>query len=509
MPVLKLVLGDQLNPLHPWFSKVDDSVTFVMMEVRQETDYVLHHAQKILGIFAAMRDFAHRLRNTGHQVHYITIDSPDASPSMTVTLDRLIAAGGFTRFEYQAPDEYRLDQILTHYCKNLTIESQCVDTAHFYTHRHEASTLFTGRKHWLMEYFYRQMRVKHQVLMESNGTPAGGHWNFDHENRQVWRGHPPEPRDIRIRHDHQALWDTIVQAGVSSFGDPHADAFSWPLNREEALIQLERFIAEVLPHFGTFQDAMSMHGRHLFHSLLSFALNTKMLNPREVVAAAEQAYREGRAPLPAVEGFIRQIIGWREYVRGVYWARMPDYVSMNAFAHSRALPEWFWTGKTHMNCLSHAIGQSLSDAYAHHIQRLMIIGNFALLAGLSPQALHEWYLGVYIDAFEWVEAPNTLGMSQFADGGQLATKPYVSTAAYIDRMSDYCKTCRYQQKQRTGPGACPFNALYWDFFIRHDNVLRGNPRLGPTFRTLDAMTSDVRDALRDQAAANLLRLDTL
>ena len=292
-------------------------------------------------------------------------------------------------------------------------------------------------------------------------------------------------------------------------GQPQAETFRWPLNRAEALQQLDHFIAHALPHFGDYQDALSHRSWHLFHSLLSFALNTKMLNPREVVQRAEQAWREGTAPLHAAEGFIRQILGWRGYVRGVYWARMPGYTQANHLGHTRPLPDWFWTGETRMACLASAIGQSLEHAYAHHIQRLMVIGNFALLAGLDPAALHRWYLGIYIDAFEWVEAPNTLGMSQWADGGRLATKPYVSSAAYLQRMGDHCKGCSYDPKARIGERACPFNALYWSFFERNEAALAQNHRLGMVYRQLGKMTEDQRDALRSQAQRVSQQLDAL
>ena len=347
------------------------------------------------------------------------------------------------------------------------------------------------------------------LLMTADGEPEGGQWNFDHDNRQAWPGDPPEPPDTRPLHDHSDLWATIVASGVLTFGDPQAQACRWPTHRAEALAQLDDFIAYGLPHFGAYQDALSSQGWRLFHSLLSFALNVKMLSPREVVQAAEDAYRQGRVPLASAEGFIRQILGWREYVRGVYWAHMPSYTQANALEHGRDLPAWFWTGQTRMACMRQAVGQSLQHAYAHHIQRLMVIGNFALLAGLHPHAVHEWYLGVYIDAFEWVEAPNTLGMSQFADGGRLATKPYVSSAAYIDRMGDHCKGCAYDKKAKTGPRACPFNALYWDFFDRHDAKLRGNHRLAMVYRTWDKMAPEAQDALRAQAAHTLGRLDEL
>src|SRR5471030_842250 len=506
---LRLILGDQLYPLHSWFTEVDDSIIYVLMEVRQETDYVLHHAQKILAIFAAMRDMARQLREVGHKVHYIAIDDVESVRSMPENIDALIAQYGARGFEYQAPDEWRLDQQLYQQGRRSSIPWLMVDSDHFYTTRNEAADIFTGHKQWLMEFFYRRMRVAHSVLMEDAKKPVGGQWNFDHDNRKPWRGTPAEPRDPRTLHDHSDLWKAIVDAGVKSFGSPKADQLPWALNRDEALRQLDAFIDTALPHFGDFQDAMSVKAWRLFHSLLSFALNVKMLDPREVVAKAEAAFHAGHAPLAAVEGFIRQILGWREYVRGVYWAHMPGYESKNFFGHTRALPSWFWDGKTKMHCLSQAISQSLEQAHAHHIQRLMVIGNFALLAGLDPAEVHHWYLGIYIDAFEWVELPNTVGMSQFGDGGLLATKPYVSSAAYIDRMSDYCKGCHYDKKARIGERACPFNALYWDFFHRNARVLERNPRIGMAYRQLEKMDEAAIADFREQARGMLANLDEL
>jgi deoxyribodipyrimidine photolyase-related protein len=506
---LRLLLGDQLNMRHRWFSETDDAVVYVLMEVRQETDYVLHHAQKILAIFAAMRDLARQLREAGHRVHYLAIDDGANRQSMPANIDALIAHYQASAFEYLEPDEWRLDQQLYRHGRRAGIAWRMIDSEHFYTTRHHAADIFLGRKQWLMEFFYRRMRVEQQVLMEDAKNPLGGQWNYDHDNRKPWRGAPPEPRDPRTAHDHSRLWQTIVDAGVKSFGNPQADRLPWALNREEALQQLDAFIDNALPSFGDFQDAMSGKAWRLFHSLLSFALNVKMLDPREVVARAEAAYHAGHAPLAAVEGFIRQILGWREYVRGVYWSHMPDYAEKNFFGHARPLPSWFWDGKTSMNCLAHAITQSLEQAHAHHIQRLMVIGNFALLAGLAPAEVHRWYLGVYIDAFEWVELPNTVGMSQFADGGMLATKPYVSSAAYIDRMSDYCKGCHYDKKLRIGEHACPFNALYWDFFERNEATLARNPRIGMAYRQLEKMDATAIVEFREQARTMLDKLDSL
>ncbi|WP_426115392.1 cryptochrome/photolyase family protein [Massilia sp. PWRC2] len=508
---LRLVLGDQLNACHSWFNTADADVLLVFMEVRQETDYVLHHAQKLIAIFAAMRALAASLRQAGHRVAYFTIDAADNCHSLTANLDLLRARCGARVIEYQEPDEWRVDAQLAAWCASLPapVVGRMVSSEHFYTGRLDAARLFEGRAKWLMEHFYRHMRSTHQVLLDDAGKPQGGQWNFDADNRQKWPGLPAAPRDIRPLHDHTALWASIQGAGVASFGEPQADHFRWPRERAEALTQLAAFIDEALPHFGQFQDAMSSRAWRLFHSLLSFALNVKMLSPHEVVTRVEAAWRAGSVPLAAAEGFIRQILGWREYVRGVYWAKMPHYAEHNVFEHRRELPRWFWDGNTRMRCMAHAIGQSLEHAHAHHIHRLMVIGNFALLAGLAPNAVHQWYLGVYIDAFEWVELPNTLGMSQYADNGMLATKPYVSGAAYIDRMSDYCKGCHYDKKDRNGERACPFNALYWDFFARNEARLGSNPRIGMVYPQLRKMAPEARVALAAKADSLRAQLDDL
>jgi deoxyribodipyrimidine photolyase-related protein len=514
---LRLVLGDQLSPLHSWFqTPPNPGVVVVLMEVRQETDYVRHHAQKVIALFAAMRAFAAELKAAGHRVRYIAIDDASNRQSITANLEGLASVYGAAKVEYQQPDEWRLDHQLAQWALAQRqqggaggLRVHATDSEHFYTTRTEAAQLFAGRKQWLMEHFYRTLRKRHRILLDATGQPEGGQWNYDHDNRKPWPGQPAEPADARPLHDHSALWSQIQQAGVQTMGQPQADALRWPLNRQEALAQLDAFMAHGLPHFGDYQDALSSRGWRLFHSLLSFALNVKMLRPQEVVAGAEAAWRAGQAPLAAVEGFIRQILGWREYVRGVYWAHMPGYTECNALGHERELPAWFWSGNTRMACMKAAIGQSLEHAYAHHIQRLMVVGNFALLAGLHPERVHQWYLGIYIDAFEWVEAPNVLGMSQFADGGRLATKPYVSSAAYLDRMGDHCKGCHYQRKERYGEQACPFNALYWDFYDRHEAAFGRNPRIGMAYRQLQKMAPAERERIREQARQTLTRLDSL
>lgn len=507
---LRLLLGDQLNASHSWFSTTDDSVLYVMMEMRQETDYVRHHAQKIIGFFAAMRQFAKERQLEGHQLHYIKISDVDNKQSLHGNLLWMIEKHDITHFEYQLPDEYRLDEQLKEFCSGLSISFQAIDTEHFLTDRSELKNIFEGKKTYLMETFYRKIRAKYHVLMEGS-DPVGGKWNFDHDNRNHYDGKVPLPAMIMSQTNQETLWEEITAAGVLSFGEPNEKNFIWPISRASALSLMNEFMLKALPAFGRYQDAMHEQSPWLFHSRLSFAMNVKLLHPLEVVNAAIDTWRmnESVIDLAQLEGFIRQIIGWREYMRGVYWAQMPEYAEKNYFGNKRKLPEWFWTGDTKMNCQKHAIGQSLKYAYAHHIQRLMVTGNFALLAGIHPDAVDAWYLGVYIDAIEWVEITNTRGMSQFADGGLVATKPYTSSANYINKMSNYCKGCYYDHSKRYGEKACPFNSLYWDFHIRNRDLLGKNPRIGMVYRNIDKMPTDERAKIQAQADKYLSEIDQL
>lgn len=498
MKQLRLVLGDQLNTEHTWFNAVDDDTLYVMMEIKQETGYVLHHAQKVIAIFAAMRAFKDALVAKAHQVVYLTITDPSNTHDFKHNLNKLIGQHKVERFAYQAPDEYRVDELLSAFVRNLNIPYEMFSTEHFLTGRDEASEFF-GDKKWLMERFYRHMRVKHQILLDEKQQPLGGQWNYDKENRKKWNGKPLAPEDTRPLHDHSELWAEIASQEIATMGEPSAEVFRWPINRTESLAVLDHFITYNLVNFGAYQDAMHTDNFRLFHSLISFSLNVKMLSPAEVTAKAEQAYIDKGYPLAAVEGFVRQILGWREFVRGFYWAHMPEMEQANFFGHDKPLPSWFWDGNTKMNCLKHSIKQSLDHAYAHHIQRLMVIGNFALLMGFNPNEVHHWYLGIYVDAFEWVEMPNTIGMSQYADGGLLATKPYVSSASYINKMSNYCGDCRYSHKTRIGDNACPFNSLYWDFFQKQKEKLANNPRLGIVNMQLEKMSDEDKVAISYQA----------
>ena len=498
---LRLILGDQLNTQHSWFRQVREDILYTLMEVRQETDAIRLHIQKVAGFFSAMRHFADDLARMGHRVAYLSLDDPHNEQSFDANLMRLIREHRITRFEYMQPDDYRLDSQLGQLASRIAIPSAVEDTEHFLTSRNQVAEHFRGKKQYLMESFYRQMRRHHDILMD-NGRPLGGKWNYDQRNRQRYDGKVPLPEICAFNNDVSDIVAMIHRCQVPTFGRIDPKRLIWPVNRKQAQRQLQAFVDQRLPHFGTYQDAMTAENGFLFHSLLSFALNTKMLHPMEVIQAAiaRSHSTSGEAVgIEQLEGFVRQILGWREYMRGIYWAHMPAYASMNHFGHTTRLPEFYWTAETRMNCLRTAISQSLEHGYAHHIQRLMITGNFALLAGIHPDEVDHWYLGIYIDAVHWVEIVNTRGMSQYADGGLVATKPYISSANYIHKMSDYCEACHYQWRKPSGDRACPFNSFYWAFIHRHRQSLAGNPRVAMMVRTWDRMQPRKRDDLLAQA----------
>lgn len=515
--LVRLILGDQLVHNHPWFEHADDDVLHVMMEVRQETDVVVHHVQKVLGFFAAMRRFAERLRAKGHRVLYLTLDDPSNLQDIGLNLQWIIRTTEAEGFAYMLPDEHRLDDMLHRFAEACGLHVEVEDTHHFLTHRQELSEMFSGHKQYLMERFYRAMRERTGLLMQG-AAPQGGRWNFDQENRK----RPPKehipPPPLLFDHDLRELERMLAASGVRTMGSVDAAHFPWPLDRAQSLDLLRYFCDHLLPRFGTFQDAMSPHHWAMYHARLSFSMNVKMLSPMEVCEAAVEAHRADpqRVDLAQVEGFIRQIIGWREYMRGVYWARMPGFAQLNFLGGERPLPPWYWTGRTRMACLREAIGGSLTNAYAHHIQRLMVTGNFALLAGVDPDEVDRWYLGIYIDAIEWVEITNTRGMSQFADGGIVGTKPYASSGSYINRMGHSCAGCHYDVNDRTGPRACPFNALYWHFLARNRDRLMGEGarpgmavRMAMPYRTWDKMSASARQALIDKGEESLNHIDEL
>ncbi|WP_298224821.1 cryptochrome/photolyase family protein [Flavobacterium sp.] len=507
---LRLILGDQLNSKHSWFQTVDVNVVYVLMEIRSETDYATHHIQKVVGFFASMRAFAATLSSQGHQVVYLKLSDEGNLQSFDKNLRVIINQYNISHFEYQFPDEYRLDQLLKQFSATLAISNAAVDSEHFYTTRNELANFFHGKKTFLMESFYRAMRKKHHVLMDGD-LPLQGQWNFDQDNRKkLPKNHKPIA-PLVFDNDVREVYDEISKTDIKTIGTLNAQQFVWPINRSQSLALLDFFLAECLPLFGSYQDAMTPNEWSLYHSRLSFAMNLKMIAPQEVIDAAVQQWEKqpDKIGFHQLEGFVRQIIGWREYMRGIYWMKMPEYETLNFFGHSETLPDWYWTGNTKMNCLKDAIGQSLQFAYAHHIQRLMVTGNFALLAGIDPDEVDAWYLGIYIDAIQWVEITNTRGMSQFADGGIVGTKPYVSSAAYIDKMSHYCGSCFYKKNIKTGDKACPFNSLYWNFYDRHEAKLSQNPRIGMMYNVWRRMKAEDKAALLEQADFYLKNINTL
>jgi len=500
---LVLVLGDQLSMGLSALAEADRAGDVVVMaEVWDEASYVRHHPKKIAFLFAAMRKFASALEAEGWRVAYTRLDDAENSGSIGGELLRRAEAFGAKEVIATEPGEWRLISAL----EDLPLPvHQFADTRFLASHaRFEAWA--EGRKQLRMEYFYREMRRETGLLMEGS-DPAGGKWNFDHDNRK------PAPGEILfdgpLTFEPDAVTREVLDLVAARFGNHFGDLepFWFATDREGALAQLAHFVEKALPLFGDFQDAMVNDQKFLYHAVIGLYVNAGLLEPLEVCEAAEAAYRAGHAPINAVEGFIRQIIGWREYIRGIYFLEGPEYTRRNGLAHTRALPGFYWGGETRMACLSQAVGQTKTDAYAHHIQRLMVTGNFALLAGVDPYQVHEWYLAVYADAYEWVEAPNVIGMSQFADGGVVASKPYVSSGAYINKMSTYCKGCHYKVAQKTGEGACPFNLLYWHFLIRHRAQFEKNPRMAQMYRTFDRMAEDRRTTVLKDAEAWLARLD--
>ncbi len=510
---LRLVLGDQLDLDHRWFDEVDPDVLYVIAELGQELAYVKHHVQKVCAFFAAMRRFADALAEQGHEVEYLDLDKTYKYSNLKDLLKVYCDRYAVELFEYQTPDEYRLAEQLGDLDLPESVEVRECDSEHFLLARDELEDYVERGKHNRMETFYRKLRKRFDILMDGD-KPEGGEWNYDAENRNKLKTDDLDeiPKPMTFDNDVGDILERLDRHNVETVGEARNN-LPWPLDRTQARQLLAYFCRRCLPNFGRFQDAMT--GRHehawsLYHSRLSFALNAKILHPREVIDAALERYRDSDdVPLASVEGFVRQILGWREYVRAVYWVNMPDYARRNRLRAKRDLPKYFWDGETKMNCMRHVLGHSLEHAYAHHIQRLMITGNFCLLAGIDPNQVDAWYLGVYVDAIEWVEMPNTRGMSQFADGGLVATKPYSAGANYINKMSDYCADCAYDRKGKTGDDACPFNSLYWHFMDRHRDWLEKNHRSGMIYRSWDKQDKAQREAVIARGDAILRRLDEL
>ena len=498
MATLRLVLGDQLNDTIASLADYEEGDLVLMAEVAEEAGYVPHHKKKIAFLFSAMRHFASRLQGQGKSVRYVRLDDTDNSGSLKGEVGRALGEGEFDTLVVVEPGEYRLKCEFDSWSEDLDCSVQIRRDDRFICSLDRFNAWADDRKRLTMEYFYREMRRETGLLMDGD-DPQGGQWNYDKDNRKSLPDDVSLPERAFV--DPDAMTQDVLKLVEERFSDHFGELepFGYALTNKDAEEQLDWFIENGLPCFGDYQDALKQGEAFLFHSVLSLYLNAGLLDPLDVCQRAETAYKQGRAPLNAVEGFIRQILGWREYVRGIYWRFMPDYLERNALEADRPLPDFYWSADTDMACVRDVVTTTRKHAYAHHIQRLMITGNFALLAGIDPKAVNEWYLAVYADAYEWVEAPNTHGMALFADGGLMATKPYAASGSYINKMSDHCKQCSYAMSKKNGPKACPFNYLYWNFLMENRERLEGNHRLSMIYKTLDRMSDDKREAVRDDS----------
>ena len=493
---LYFVFGDQLSRGISSLKGIRPTDVVVMAEVAAEASSVPHHKQKLVFVFSAMRHFAQALREEGLNVDYVQLDDPENTGSFTSEWTRAVARHRPERIIMTEPSEWRVADMIAHWDADIPVEIR--QDTRFYASPAFFALWAKGRKNYRMEFFYRELRRKSGLLMNGD-EPIGGKWNFDAENRKPLPKTMTAPQRLRFAPDTitRDVMTMVERMFPHHFGD--LAPFQWAVTRRDALQAFEHFLADCLPCFGDFQDAMKQGEDFLFHGLLSPYLNIGLLGAREVCRAAEAEYHQGRAPLNAVEGFIRQILGWREYVRGLYWLEMPKYKDTNALLADRPLPDLYWSGETKLNCLKQVIDATRRTGYAHHIQRLMITGNFALLLGIAPKHIEEWYLLVYLDAYEWEELPNVHGMVMYADGGLLASKPYAASGAYINRMSDYCAGCFYNPALKSGDRACPLNSLYWNFLIENETHLKGNPRMAMPYATLAKMSLPRRDEVRRDA----------
>jgi len=500
---LIVVFGDQLDHQSAAFDGFDKDQDVVWMaEAEFESTHVWTSKQRITIFLSAMRHFRDELKDKAIEVCYSQLDDSKKTDRLSERLGIDLRSLKPDKVISVRPGEWRVLKGLEKVCAENNTELEILEDSHFFTTPDDFREHAEGRKSLRMEYFYRELRKRFDLLMDGNGKPVGGDWNYDKENRGNFGKSGPEDPNQGPLHRIDNLTQDVIALVEDRFGDHPGSLkhFKWPVTRDEAKRDLANFIEKRLPNFGKYQDAMWQDEPWLYHSLISSSLNLKLLNPREVVDAAIKAYDDGHAPIAAVEGFVRQILGWREYVRGIYWMHMPDYVDRNEMGAKGDLPDFYWTGETELECLRQSIGQTLDHGYAHHIQRLMVTGLYSLLLGVDPKKVHEWYLAVYVDAVEWVELPNTLGMSQFGDGGIMASKPYVATGKYIQKMSNYCEACPMNPTKRTGEDACPFTTLYWDYLIRHEEKLRKNQRMSLQVRNLDRISDDEKEAIIERAA---------
>jgi len=495
---LGVILGDQLNLNHSVLRALDpESDLLVMGELGNELEYVWHHIQKVILIFSAMRHFSQELVDAGWSIRYHRYEPNARVASFTDLVSEALDSNSIDEIVVSWPGEYRVLEQIKAWERRFEVPVTVLPDSRFLCPLDTFDDWAEGRKSLRMEFFYREMRKKTGYLMDE-GEPVGGQWNYDKDNRKTWKGEPEPPSPMSFTPDdvvEQVIAD--LDGHVEGFGE--LEGFDWPVTRTQARQALSHFVRRALPNYGDFQDAMHTDEDYLFHARLSSSLNLGLLGVHEVCDAVEQAWRDKEAPINAVEGFIRQVIGWREFVRGIYWREMPDYAERNMLENTQSLPDWYWSGETRMQCLRSTIQATRRHAYAHHIQRLMVTGNFALILGVVPKEICDWYLAVYADAYDWVELPNTLGMVMHADGGLLGSKPYAASGKYIQRMSNYCSNCSYSVKATLGEDACPLNALYWDFLLRHRDRFEPNPRMKMMYANVDRKDDAELDEIQTRA----------
>ena len=505
---LILILGDQLDlqgaALRDFDFQVDE---VIMIESANEAQYVWSHKAKIALFLSAMRHFAQELKNLQYPLTYIR---ESTLPIIEVLKEELLKKK-ITSLVCVEPGEWRLKQAIESLAKELNLDLDMREDDHFYCTHQEFVDWVSNKKELRLEYFYRLMRKTHGILVDADGSPEGGQWNFDHDNRQPYSKKGPGMIDSPAAFESDQITQEVLGYVSATYKDHPGslDAFNWPVTRKQALVGLNYFVEYRLRNFGIFQDAMWTNTPFGWHSILSSSLNLKLLNPREVIQAVLVAWKKYSLDLSDVEGFVRQILGWREFVRGMYYLDMPKMAQDNFYSHDRELPKWYWNGQTHMACMKDAIGQTLKYGYAHHIQRLMVTGNFALLAEILPSEVCDWYLAIYVDAIEWVELPNTAGMALFANGGRFTSKPYIASGAYIKRMSNYCGSCKYKPDVRFGELACPITTLYWNFLIKHRTQFEASPRTRLMTANLNRISAEDQKGIQLHAQVLLNHLDAL
>lgn len=503
---LILVLGDQLDLNSSAFDDFDcDSDRIWMAESAEEISYVWSHKVRIAFFLSAMRHFRDQQRELGRQVHYHELTSnadQDAGSNFAELLSEDLPKLNPERIIFVQPGDVRVCKMIEDCISSAGFEFTVCEDRHFYCSVDEFKEYAKGRKGLRLEYFYRELRKRHDVLMDSEG-PVEGQWNFDHDNRESFGKKGPANVPAQKLFKPKGVTKDVLELIQDRFADHpgNLDHFQLPVTNKQAAQFLKHFVSKLLPDFGRFEDAMWSDEAFLYHSRLSVLLNVKLISPKQCVDAAVAAYQSGDAPINSVEGFVRQILGWREFVRGIYWLKMPEYVSLNHLGHHLDLPSFFWDGETQMNCVKQSMKHVLDHSYSHHIHRLMVLGNFAQLWGADPKAFHDWHMAMYVDAIDWVSLPNTLGMSQYGDGGIVGTKPYCSSGNYINKMSNFCGDCRFNYKKRVGDDACPFTTLYWEFMDRHYDLLKGNARMKFPMKNLEKMRQNSEDmqAIRDRA----------